>query len=48
MGEISMIGLDLAKTFIQAHGVDASGKAVLRKQLKRSRLMAEGCADQKP
>ena len=35
MNEISMIGLDLAKNVFQLHGVDASGKVVLRRQLRR-------------
>src|SRR6476661_245284 len=35
MNEISMIGLDLAKNVFQVHGVDASGKVVLRRQLRR-------------
>lgn len=33
--KISMIGLDLAKTVFQIHGVDASGRVVLRKRLGR-------------
>jgi transposase len=35
MNEISRIGLDLAKNVFQLHGVDASGKVVLRRQLRR-------------
>ena len=35
MNEISMIGLDLAKNVFQVHGVDASGKVVLRRQFRR-------------
>ncbi|HEY3892130.1 MAG TPA: IS110 family transposase, partial [Bradyrhizobium sp.] len=35
MSEISMIGLDLAKNVFQVHGIDASGAAVLRRQLRR-------------
>jgi transposase len=35
MNEISMIGLDLAKNVFQVHGVDASGKVVLLRQLRR-------------
>jgi transposase len=34
------IGLDIAKNVFQLHGVDAHGKAVLRKQLKRSQVLA--------
>ena len=33
MGEITTIGLDLAKHVFQVHGVDAEGATVLRKQL---------------
>src|ERR1700730_18151287 len=35
MGEISTIGLDLAKNVFQVHGVDASGGVVFRRQLRR-------------
>jgi len=31
VGEVSTIGLDLAKTVFQAHGADASGAVVFRK-----------------
>lgn len=37
--EISIIGLDLAKTIFQVHGADASGAVVLRKQLRRNKLL---------
>lgn len=37
--KITCIGLDLAKTVFQVHGVDSSGKVVLRKQLKRHELL---------
>jgi transposase len=30
--EITTIGLDIAKRVFQAHGVDAAGRAVLRRQ----------------
>ena len=30
-----MIGIDLAKNVFEVHGVDASGKVVLRRQLRR-------------
>lgn len=36
MTKISMIGLDLAKNVFQVHGVDAFGRVVLRRQLRRS------------
>lgn len=35
MKEISVIGLDLAKTFFQVHGVNKQGEVVLRKKLHR-------------
>ena len=37
--EITTIGLDLAKNFFQAHGVDAAGAAVLRRTLRRSQVI---------
>jgi transposase len=37
---ITTIGLDLAKLYFQVHGVDARGKVTLRKQLKRSQVVA--------
>ncbi len=39
MGEVSTIGLDLAKTVFQAHGADASGGVVFRKKLRREQLL---------
>ncbi|MFV2089995.1 MAG: IS110 family transposase [Pseudomonadales bacterium] len=38
MNEISVIGLDLAKSVFQIHGIDAEGEIVVRKQLRRSQL----------
>ena len=35
MSEIITVGLDLAKNVFQAHGADASGRALLRKKLRR-------------
>jgi transposase len=40
MGELTTIGLDLAKHVFQVHGVDAEGATVLRKQLRRSQVVA--------
>jgi transposase len=37
--EVTTIGLDIAKRVFQAHGVDASGRAVLRRKLGRSELL---------
>lgn len=39
MGEISIIGLDLAKLVFQVHGADQAGRCVVRKQLKRRELL---------
>jgi transposase len=40
VGEVSTIGLDLAKSVFQAHGADASGGVVLRKKLRRDQVLA--------
>ena len=40
MGEVSTIGLDLAKTIFQAHGADASGAVVFRKKLRRGQVLS--------
>ena len=37
--DISTIGLDLAKSVFQVHGVDASGTVVVRKTLRRSQVL---------
>jgi transposase len=37
--EISTIGLDLAKSIFQVHGVDAAGEVVVRKALRRSQML---------
>jgi transposase len=36
--KITTIGIDLAKNVFQVHGVDAQGKAVLKKQIKREEM----------
>src|SRR5215207_1369380 len=38
--EISTIELDIAKRVFQAHGVDAQGRAVLRRKLQRAEVLA--------
>ncbi len=38
--KITTMGIDLAKNVFQVHGVDAQGKAVLKKQLKRDQMAA--------
>src|SRR3712207_9512647 len=37
---ITMIGLDTAKSIFQLHGVDAGGKAQLKRKLRRGELIA--------
>src|SRR6187200_1205906 len=38
--QISTIGFDLAKNVFQVHGIDANEKVVVRKQLRRSQVIA--------
>jgi len=38
--EITTIGLDLAKSIFQIHAVDAAGKVIVRKALRRSQMLA--------
>src|SRR5215218_11093984 len=38
MGQVSTIGLDLAKSVFQVHAADASGAVVVRKRLRRSQV----------
>ena len=35
MQAVTTIGLDIAKSVFQAHGVDAAGNVIVRRQLKR-------------
>jgi len=35
---VKVIGLDIAKHVFQVHGADASGKAVLKKRLRREQV----------
>jgi len=39
MGHITTIGLDIAKSVFQVHGIDATGEVVLRRRLTRSRVV---------
>ena len=39
MSEVSVIGLVLAKHVFQVHGADASGRVVIRKQLRRGQVL---------
>lgn len=40
MSEITTVGLDLAKNVFQVHVADASGRAMLRKKLRRDQVLA--------
>jgi transposase len=40
MQAITTIGLDIAKSVFQVHGVDAAGNVVVRRQLKRHYVLA--------
>jgi len=40
MGEVSTIGLDIAKSVFQVHGVDDAGAVVIRKRISRSKVLA--------
>ena len=37
--QIITIGLDLAKSVFQVHGVDATGQVMVRKSLRRSQML---------
>jgi len=39
MGEVSTIGLDIAKSVFQVHGVDGAGTLVMRKRISRAKVL---------
>lgn len=39
MTKVTLLGIDIAKEIFQLHGIDASGKAMLKKKLKRAKLL---------
>jgi transposase len=39
MGEVTTIGLDIAKSVFQVHGVDGAGEVVIRKRISRARVL---------
>ncbi len=39
MEQISTIGIDIAKTMFQVHGLDDTGEVVIRRQLKRRQVL---------
>lgn len=38
MQAVTTVGLDIAKSVFQVHGIDAEGKVVIHQQLRRSRV----------
>ena len=38
--EVTTIGLDIAKSVFQVHGVDANGQVIVRRQIKRRYVLA--------
>ena len=40
MQTVTTIGLDIAKSVFQVHGIDAEDKVILRRQLKRRYVIA--------
>ena len=40
MQAVTTIGLDIAKSVFQVHGVDAAGQVLVRRQLKRRYVLA--------
>ena len=39
MGQVVVVGLDIAKSVFQVHGVDRDGGVVIRRRLRRSRVL---------
>lgn len=39
MGEVVTVGLDIAKSVFQVHGVDAAGEVIVRRQIRRAQLL---------
>jgi hypothetical protein len=40
MQAVTTIGLDIAKSVFQVHGIDAEGQVIIRRQLKRRYVLA--------
>jgi transposase len=40
MQAITTIGLDIAKSVFQVHGIDVEGNVIVRRQLKRRHVLA--------
>jgi transposase len=43
MGEVSTIGLDIAKSVFQVHGVDDTGAVVIRRRISRAKVLEFFC-----
>jgi transposase len=39
MGEVVTVGLDIAKSVFQVHGVDVEGRVVVQRKLARAKLL---------
>ena len=39
MHTVSTIGLDIAKSVFQVHGIDEAGQVIIRRQLKRRHVL---------
>src|SRR5215471_5803322 len=39
MGEVITIGLDIAKSVFQVHGVDVAGSVVIRRRISRAKVL---------
>jgi transposase len=37
---VTTVGIDLAKSVFQVHGVDKDGKTVIQKRLRRSKVLS--------
>jgi transposase len=46
MQTVTTIGLDIAKSVFQVHGIDADGKVIIRRQLRRRYVL--GCFQKLP
>jgi transposase len=40
MQTVTTVGLDIAQSVFQVHGVDATGQVVIRRQLRRRHVLA--------
>ena len=43
LSSVTTVGLDLAKHVFQVHGVDASGRVVIAKAMRRNKLLEFFC-----